>query len=211
MTGPAADPPATAAADLADEDRARAEFYALLGRLYGAAPDAPLLAAIGASELWADDGENPLAGAWNRLVLASRTADAEEVEQEYTDLFVGVGKAECNLHASYWARDVGTEPPLVTLRAELAALGLGRQGGSAPYEDHLAALCETMRILVAGAGSRPPQTISSQRVFFERRIAPWVEECCAAIVQCPVANYYVQVAQFTGLFMALERDSFAIE
>lgn len=210
MTG-IPDAPATAATELADEDRARAEFYALLGRLYGAAPDAPLLAAIGASALWPDDGENPLAGAWNRLVLGSRTADAEAVEQEYTDLFIGVGKAECNLHASYWTRDAGAEPPLVALRAELAAMGLARQGGSAPYEDHLAALCETMRILVAGAAGRSPETISTQRAFFARRIAPWVEECCTAIAQCPIANYYVQVAQFTNLFMALERDSFAIE
>lgn len=206
-----AHPAATESADLADEDRARAEFYALLGRLYGAAPDAPLLAAIGASELWPDDGENPLAGAWNALVLASRAADAGEVEQEYTDLFVGVGKAECNLHASYWTRDAGTEPPLVAVRAELARLGLGRQGGSALYEDHLAALCETMRILVAGAGVRPPESISTQRAFFERRIAPWVQECCAAICDCPVASFYLHVAQFTSLFMALERDSFAIE
>jgi len=211
MTAVPANPPAGAAPELADEDRARAEFYALLGRLYGAAPDAPLLAAIGASELWPDDGENPLAGTWNRLVLASRAADAEAVEQEYTDLFIGVGKAECNLHASYWTRDVGTEPPLVALRAELAALGLGRQGGSSPYEDHLAALCETMRILVAGTGARQPESISVQRAFFERRIAPWVQECCAAMQECPVANYYAKVGEFTGLFMALERDSFAIE
>ena len=211
MTGIPADPTAPDPGGLADEDRARGEFYALLGRLYGAAPDAPLLAALGASDLWADDGENPLTGAWNRLVLASRAADAEAVEQEYTDLFVGVGKAECSLHGSYWTRDAGTEPPLVGLRTELARLGLARQGGSTLYEDHLGALCETMRILVAGAGARPPETIATQRAFFERRIGPWVYECCAAVRESPIANYYAQVAQFTDLFMALERDSFAIE
>lgn len=211
MTGTPADPTAPGPGELADEDRARAEFYALLGRLYGAAPDAPLLAALGASELWADDGDNPLAGAWNRLVLASRVADAEAVEQEYTDLFVGVGKAECSLHGSYWTRDAGIETPLVGLRTELARLGLARQGGSALYEDHLGALCETMRILVAGAGARPPETIAAQRAFFERWIGPWVHECCAAVRESPIANYYAQVAQFTEFFMALERDSFAIE
>ena len=211
MTGIPADPTAPDPGGLADEDRARGEFYALLGRLYGAAPDAPLLAALGASDLWADDGDNPLAGTWNRLVLASRAADAEAVEQEYTDLFVGVGKAECSLHGSYWTRDAGTEPPLVGLRTELARLGLARQGGSTLYEDHLGALCETMRILVAGTGARPPETIAAQRAFFERRIGPWVHECCAALRESPIANYYAQVAQFTDLFMALERDSFAIE
>ena len=211
MTGTPADPMAPGPGELADEDRARAEFYALLGRLYGAAPDAPLLAALGASDLWADDGDNPLAGAWNRLVLASRAADAEAVEQEYTDLFVGVGKAECSLHGSYWTRDAGAEPPLVGLRTELARLGLARQGGSTLYEDHLGALCETMRILVAGTGARPPETIAAQRAFFERWIGPWVNDCCTAVRESPIANYYAQVAQFTDMFMALERDSFAIE
>ncbi len=37
---------------LAPEDAARAEFYALLARLFSSAPDAPVLASLGASELW---------------------------------------------------------------------------------------------------------------------------------------------------------------
>jgi len=66
---------------IAQEDRARAEFYALLGRLYTSAADAPLLSAIGASTLWPDADTNPLAAAWNGLVLASRAMDAEAAEQ----------------------------------------------------------------------------------------------------------------------------------
>ena len=102
--------PVTLHPPLAEEDRARAEFYALLGRLYVAAPDAPLLAAIGASDLRGDADSNPLSAAWNQLVLASRAMDAEAAEQEYTDLFVGVGKAECNLHAAYWIPDAAQRP-----------------------------------------------------------------------------------------------------
>ncbi|MFO1323307.1 MAG: molecular chaperone TorD family protein [Burkholderiales bacterium] len=196
---------------IADEDRARAEFYALLSRLFAAPPDAPLLAAIGASETWTDDGTNPLAGAWNGLVLASRAMDADAAEQEHTELFIGVGKAECNLHASYWDRSGGATRPLVAVRADLAALGLGRQPGSALYEDHLAALCETMRILITGADGRPPASVATQREFFERHIGPWVADCCDAIRDSPVANYYMHVGQFTRLFMAVERDSLAIE
>ena len=195
---------------LADEDRARAEFYALLGRRYTAAPDAPLLAAIGASELWADQDTVPLAAAWNRLVLASRAMDAEAAEQEYTDLFVGVGKAECNLHASHWIPETG-ERPLVAVRAELAALGLARASESAVYEDHLGALLETMRLLIAGGPGRPAQPIAVQRQFFDRFLGEWVGRCCAAITQCSVANYYRCVAEFTGLYVAIERDSFAID
>jgi TorA maturation chaperone TorD len=202
--------PVTVHPALAEEDRARAEFYALLGRLYVAAPDAPLLAAIGASELRADADANPLTAAWNQLVLASRAMDAEAAEQEYTDLFVGVGKAECNLHAAYWIPDAA-QRPLVAIRAELAALGLRRLHESAVYEDQLGALCEVMRVLIAGAPGRAPEPVDVQMRFFQRFLSGWVDACCAAITQCPVANYYRRVAQFTNAFLAVERDSFAID
>jgi len=196
---------------IAPEDQARAEFYALQARLYAAPPDAPMLALIGASEPWADDGGNPLAASWNKLILASQAMDAEAADQEYTDLFIGVGRSEVDLHASHWIVEATAERPLVGVRADLARLGLGRQGGSTLYEDHLAALCETMRILVAGTGDRVPADVATQRAFFEKRMEPWVFDCCDAILQSSVANYYRWVAQLTSLFLALERDSFAID
>lgn len=195
---------------LSEEDRGRAELYALLGRLYTAAPDAPLLAAIGASNSWPDADHNPLAAAWNRLVDASRAMDAEAAEQEYTDLFVGVGKAEVNLHAGYWMPDA-VPRPLVAIRDELARLGLARAHESAVYEDHLGALCETMRLLIAGVPGRDPEPVAAQREFFNRFIGGWTERCCTAITQSEIANYYRRVAQFHGLYVALERDSFAID
>lgn len=194
-----------------EEDRARSEFYALLGRLYGGPPDAALLSVIGASETWPEDGDDALASGWNRLVLASRAMDAEAAEQEYTDLFIGVGRCECDLHAAAWRRDIGLSQPRVAIRAELASLGLGRQGGSTVYEDHLAALCETMRILVSGGAGRKPVDVATQRAFFARHLEPWVFACCNAIRESSVANYYVRVAEFTHQFMAIERDSLAIE
>ncbi len=136
--------------------------------------------------------------------------DAEAADDEYTLLFVGVGRSEIDLHASHWIANAAADPPLVGVRDDLAALGLARRSGSALYEDHLAALCETMRILIAGTAGRPPASISTQRAFFERRIAPWVFVCCSAIEQSSVANYYRRVAQFAGLLMAVERDSFAM-
>jgi TorA maturation chaperone TorD len=192
---------------LSGEDRARAEFYAVLGRLLIAAPDAALLAALGGAPL--PDGEQPMVLAWRRLALASRTADAAEVAQEYTDLFIGVGKTPCNLHASYWVRDA-TPRPLVAVRASLAELGLARLSASAVYEDHLGALCETMRMLVAGAPDRAPAPASVQRDFFERHLASWAIACCKAISECGVANYYLYIGQFGCEYLAIERDLLAI-
>jgi TorA maturation chaperone TorD len=194
---------------LSPEDRARRDFYALLARLYGDVPDAALLRAIGdAPPIEAD---TPFATAWNRLIAASGAMDAEAAAQEYTDLFVGVGKSEVNLHASHWITGFMIEKPLADLRRDLAALGLGRRDDVAMLEDHLSALCETMRLLIAGHESRAPAPVATQRAFFQGHIAGWVFACCAAIRESPIANYYVRVAEFTEQHMALDRDALAMD
>lgn len=203
--------PATMQQRLPPEDDARARFYAVLARLYAGGLDASLLTALGESGAWPEEGNNPLATAWNKLLLASTAMDAEAAEQEYTELFIGVGRSIVDLHASHWITDSASEKPLVAVRSDLARLGLARQARSTLYEDHLSVLCETMRMLIAGDGERSPTPIAVQRAYFDRHIAPWVFACCTAIRDCPLANYYLRVAEFTHLYMAVERDSLAID
>ncbi len=170
-----------------------------------------LLEAIGTAELWDEADGNPLAAAWNRLVLASGAMDVDAAAQEYTDLFVGVGKSAVNPHGSHWIAGFMMEKPLAELRTTLAELGLARDPGVTMLEDHLAAIFETMRILIAGRGDRRPVPAKEQQRFFSTHIAPWVFICCGAIEQCPVANYYRRVAEFVSLFLAVERDSLAMD
>ncbi|OLE17752.1 MAG: hypothetical protein AUG50_07880 [Betaproteobacteria bacterium 13_1_20CM_3_63_8] len=68
-----------------------------------------------------------------------------------------------------------------------------------------------MRTLITGAGHVEPFAFAEQREFFGSHVKPWVFNCCTAIQKSPVANYYYRVAEFTQVFMAIERDSFAIE
>jgi len=196
---------------LAPEDQARADLYAVLARFYADAPDREFLNALAASGRMAIDAELPLAIAWNRLADASAAMDAEAAAQEYTDLFVGVGKCEVNLHASHWITGFMIERPLVDLRSDLSALKITRQDAATMLEDHLSALCETMRMLVAGDGERPPATVEQQRNFLQKRLLPWAFDCCAAIEKSSLANYYRRVAELTAQFLALERDSLAID
>lgn len=206
--------PATGAAlalghPLSPEDRSRSGYYALLARLYADAPDATLLRAIvGAKPI---EGATPFAAAWNRLVAASGAMDADAAAQEYTDLFVGVGKCEVNLHASHWLSGFMLEKPLADLRADLAALGIARRSDVVMLEDHLSALCETMRLLISGLDEREPAPIATQHAFFERHLAPWVFACCTAIRVSAIANYYARVAEFTEQYMALDRDALAMD
>ena len=205
---------APAVSTLEPEDQARADFYALLARLYAASPDAALLSAIAsADELPADPGSaagDALARAWRGLIGASAAIGAEAAAAEYQDLFIGVGRSEVSLHASAYVKSPG-ETPLVAVRTALARLGLARHTGVNLYEDHLAAVCETMRALITGAGAPAGFTVAQQRDFFATHVQPWITSCCDAINKNAIANYYRVVAQFTQCFVAIERDSMAIE
>ena len=200
------------------EDQVRADFYALLARLFSDVPDAGLLAAVaGTASLEpvarSDDGDDVsavLAAAWKALIRASATIDLESAIDEFQALFVGVGRSDVSLYASHYLGPQSGRP-LAEIRSALAALGIARRSGSSQYEDHLAVLFETMRLLVAGDEDRGPAEISIQREFFERYILSWVFDCCTAIEQSSVANYYRYVGQFTRCLMALERDSLVME
>ena len=204
---------------LEPEDQARADFYALLARLYAEAPDAALLRAIASAPPLGvvahtdsvDESAASLPAAWDLLRAASEAMDADAATDEYNNLFVGVGKSEVNLHASHGLTGFMMEKPLADVRATLARLGLGRRAGVSLVEDHLAALLETMRILIAGQDDRRPASLDLQRALFEQHISSWAFACCNAIIDSPVANYYRRVAQFSIAFLALERDSFAID
>ena len=200
------------------EDQARADFYALLGRLFGDSPDALLLAAIAdAAPLTpapSADGANDVAAkfasAWEGLRTASAAANLEAARAEFQALFVGVGRSEVSLYASHYLGPQSGRP-LAEIRAALSELGLARRPGTSEFEDHLGVLFETMRMLVAGHEERLPAEVALQRTFFNRHLVSWVFECCTAIEDSPIANYYRYGAQFARSFMVLERDSLAMD
>jgi TorA maturation chaperone TorD len=201
------------------EDQARADFYALLAALYAGGPDGALLQAIaqapalGAPAFIDRDASKAmeLASAWERLRAASAAMAAEAAEHEYVDLFVGVGKCEVNLHGSHWLTGFMMDKPLAELRATLVGLGLARKPEATMVEDHVCALFETMRLLIAGGAGQTPADPATQRRFFEMHIAPWIERCAAAIRTQPIAHYYRRVAEFTECFIALERESLVMD
>lgn len=200
------------------EDHGRANFYALVSRLLAAPLDAPLLAALASSPpLATEDDGAPLAMAWSALIAAATAMDLTAAQEEYEVLFVGMGRAPVNLHASHYLTGFMMEKPLADVRGALATLGLTRVATQTMVEDHLAALCEVMRVLIAGteaADGSPdmaPQPLVRQREFFAAHVEPWFEACCTAIEKHPLANFYRVVAQFIGNFLQVERDAFAID
>lgn len=190
------------------EDHARGDFYALVATLFYAPPSAELLANLaGADEIVGEGDSVPIANAWAALQAACAAADEEAVQQEYDDLLVGVGKAIVPPYAGAHIGDAGSEAMLVELRAFLADRGLGRQASVNEPEDHIAALCEVMRHLIAVERAE----VADQRDFFERFILPGGLPLCAAIDAAAEANFYKLVARFTAAFFELERAAFEME
>lgn len=194
------------------EDHGRANFYALISRLFAAAPDRALLVAIaGSPPLATDDSGAALPLAWSKLIAASTAMDEDAASEEYEKLFIGVGKSPVNLHASHHLTGFMMEQPLANVRGTLATLGFARVETQTIVEDHLSSLTEAMRLLIVGGDGVQPSSVSAQRQFFTAHIEPWFEICCAAISKSPLANFYTVVAQFMVSFLQVERDAFAID
>ncbi len=206
MSGGEETPAATRESALTDEDRGRADLYALLARLFYAAPDPALLDALARHEEMFGGDEAPLGRAWKALAQTARDADPESLRLEYDSLFVGVGKAAVTPYCSYYLTPAGRERIVVALRDELRDAGLARTGGSHEPEDHLAALCEVMRHLVSrGAGNRE---LSLQKAFFLRYLSSAYIPLTDAILGAAAARFYTDVARVARVFFDLETQSF---
>jgi len=197
------------ATTVVQEDMARADFYALISRLFYAGPDAGLLAAMAATDEIAGEAEHvPLAQAWKSLILAAAAMDAEAAREEYDSVFVGTGKAEITPYVSHYVAESMKENVLVRLRAELAELGLQRDRRAAEYEDHFSGLCDVMRHLIFfGVGD---VAVQKQKSFFMRYLVPGYASICAAVVASSNTNFYKHVARFTEAFMDVEKAAFEI-
>ena len=132
------------------EELARAELYGLLARLWMAAPDEALLAQFRVAVTQAPQQGAFLEAPWGALVAAMRATSVDAAAAEYDALFQGVGKPEVFLYGSFYLSGFLNERPLAALRDELAALGLARDETRGETEDHIAAVCEVMRYLIAG-------------------------------------------------------------
>ena len=190
-----------------DEEIARAEVYGLLAQLYQAPPAPELLANLRVAAT-----EAPVAGAFleepfRQLVGAARACSDDAVADEFEALFGGVGKPEVWAYGSHYLSGFLNDKPLVRLRSDLAALGLGRDESRAETEDHIAYLCEVMRYLIAGDDVAVANLTQQQR-FFAAHLQPWVERLCEAIAAQPRAEFYRAVALFSHAFMNVEAQGF---
>lgn len=196
-------------AKLTEEDLARAGLYGLLARLLYAAPDDDLLQAIAtADEMVADTPQSALSETWRDLQAASAVMDPEAVAQEYEQVFIGLGQGEVMPYLSWHLTGFLMEEPLAKLRDDLSTMGLTRMAGVGEPEDHMAAICEVMRLLVVGDAETATASLPQQRAFFGRHLRPWYRKFSAQLEAAPSANYYRAVAGLVRAFMDVEAQAF---
>lgn len=202
---------------LSEEDKARADCYALVSRLFYAPVDAELLQLLAAApRLELPDGEDlqlvgweieadetPYTNAMKVLKEASIGADADALRQEYDDLFTGAGKALVTPYTSGYAVPHAPDRFLVALREHLVAWGLARHDSVFEIEDHVSAVCDVMRWLIER--ERP---LEEQHAFFNDFVYTGVGTFCDAIDARASTPFYKAVAGVARAFLAVEKEAF---
>ena len=189
------------------EELARAELYGLLARLWLGAPDAELMTQFRVAVTQAPQPGGALEAPWQQLVAALRDCTEAEAGAEYDALFLGVGKPELMLYASYHLSGFLNDQPLARLRGDLQRLGLTRHEGRHETEDHVAYLFEVMRYLIAGDDAAVCN-LEQQRRFFRGHVQTWVEAMCDSVAAHPRARVWRALADFTRHFMQVETQGF---
>ena len=192
------------------EDLARADLYGLIARFFHQPPDQELLDQIAASipdghESQVDDA--PLAKLWNSVVEVAKNNPAKVWHEEFDRNFISVGRPNIILNGSFYMAGHLNEKPLVDIRRALDTFGLESAEEVTETEDHLSALCEVMRYLIAGDDVEI-SNLTNQKVFFNDHIRPWYDELCDAIEDIPDMHLYHPVAALTREFLAIEGQSF---
>ena len=189
--------------EVPEEDQLRAQCYWLLARLLACAPDRDFLDHIARLE----GDETDLGRAIDALVAAARGAAPSALEEEYFNLFVGVGHGELVPYASYYLTGFLHEKPLANLRLDMSRLGISRAVGVVEPEDNIASLCEMMAGMIMGEFGEPVD-LPVQRAFFDRHVGSWAPRFFEDLEAARNAAFYMPVGTIGRLFMAVESEAF---
>ncbi|HET8808556.1 MAG TPA: molecular chaperone TorD family protein [Methylophaga sp.] len=190
--------------DQQDTAQWRAQIYALLAILLARPADADLLNNIAALKVESPDADMGIA--WQQLIVAAKNTNAEAQSREYHQLFIGLTQGEVIPYASYYKTGFLNEKPLADLRADLGKLGLARHDDKKEPEDHVAALCDVMRLILTANGT--PVVTAEQ--FFNQHMGQWLLRFFADLQKATSADFYVAVAVFGQQFFTDENQRFSV-
>lgn len=189
-----------------EEDSLRAHTYSLLGALLAAPPNAELIALLCQVET-RPQTEGGVALGWQMLRLGAERADLDQLDDEFHDLFIGIGTGEIVPYGSWYLTGFLMDRPLAQLRKDLDRLGIEREADVHEPEDHAAALCEAMALVI---NSGTEISFATQQAFFGEHIAPWMGKFFRDLQEAKSARFYRAVGRLGEQFMEFETKYLAM-
>ena len=189
-----------------NEERLRAGVYSLLAGLLRSPPDEEMLKRLEGIESQTDKSLDGIATAWVMLKAAAMSGDLSAMNDEYHALFIGLGRGELVPYGSWYITGFLMEKPLSALRQDLTLLGYERQTDVHEPEDHAAAICEIMAMLILDTDI----SFDRQRQFFATHIGPWIEIFFQDLEKAQAAQFYRAVGRLGFEFIKLEKRYFSM-
>ena len=190
---------------LEQEQQYRAAAYGMLAALLRDVPDAAMLDQV-AKFADVDEGGDEMALSMSLLGLAAKRRSIESINDEYHALFIGIGRGELVPYGSFYLTGFLMEKPLGDLRDDLDRLGFEREVEVHEPEDHVAALCEVMAMLIQDGSS-----IDTQRGFFATHINSWFQQFFTEMSAASNAVFYKAVSRFGSAFLEIEKRYLSVE
>lgn len=185
---------------VSEEQHYRSSVYKVLAGLLRIAPDNDALQQVSAFASIKQEGDE-LALAMSMLGLSAKASNTNAVDDEFHALFIGLGRGELMPYASWYLTGFLMERPLSALRDELAALGFERSEDVHEPEDHVAALCEVMAMMIDEGFA-----IHQQEQFFTTHMSNWFDHFFTDLSQAESAVFYRSVGRFGQAFSAFEKQ-----
>ncbi|WP_061034763.1 MULTISPECIES: TorD/DmsD family molecular chaperone [Vibrio] len=183
------------------EQTLRTEIYLVLSALFRSAPSEEMIEFLTSLEV--EPSESAMQKAWIALQQAAKDSNREALEDEYQDLFIGIGRGEVMPFGSWHMTGAMMEKPLAEIRHDLELLGFERDENVKEPEDHIAALCEVMSMLTG-------EEEDLQQAVFNKHIAPWFNSFTQQLENAQSATFYKPAAQLCEAFLTLEQVRFSV-
>ena len=195
-----------------DEDaKLRSDTYAILASLLSHTPSEDLIDYLKHIQtVETNSNDTSLGGmgqGWQKVRSAALAIDDKTLDDEYHDLFIGLGRGEVVPFGSWHITGFLMEKPLSELRDDLKTLGIESDEDIKDPEDHIAALFESMKLIIESDDIDE----SRERQFFMRHIAPWAEKFFQQLQVAKTAEFYKSVGFLGEQFVQLESQYLNIQ
>lgn len=147
-------------------------------------------------------GDNALATAWRELTDAAGQSEVQALDDDFHDLFIGLGRGRLVPYASWYRTGFLMDRPLVSLRRDLALLGFERHPDTCEPEDHAGALAEVMAML---ADPVEGQDDATQRLFLDEHLDGWMPKLFRDLRAAATTDFYRATGGFGEAFLDFER------